>query len=556
MIDSAHSIIRWLRPGLWVLVFFMLECVLPAVERTESFESELKRLMQLLDIPGLAVAVVKDGESVFREAYGWADIESKTAMSTSTLVEIASITKTMTSIVIGQLVDEGKISLDDPVVRYPFVNWFNPSRVQPDVTLRHVLSHTSQGSPLGTTYLYQGNRFNFVWGIFGSATPDSFQDALSKRVLQRLEMSDTFPQTGTTFTESHRLRVATPYRYEKHSGGPIPVEKPPSPEQNQVVPAAGLFSTLDDMTKYVIALQKRPLVQPDTWAMLQTPAMTNAQSPLPYAIGWAVQEFSGHKLVWHYGYGNGNSALIIRVPARKLAYVLLSNSGNVSGSTRWGYGDVNNSPFATAFVRHFVIQKARGADASTLNADVRALEPLIEKQVVEDQDTFVLREVFAEAAALSLMEGRNRDTKRAAELLLMLDRIAPESIRERGLTALDVLEETCDERLAALNEAISEDMLQRSASHPVVLLRSAKMRIKRKEMDVARDLLHRAADSTDYEDEIYTVDACLELGGLYLDLDPKKARYYFWRAIVLGSRIPADMSEKCEMATCHLREID
>ena len=519
---------------------------------TDNFEWELTRLMHVLDVPGLAVAVVRDGNPIFQETYGLADIESETAMTTDTLIEIASVTKTMTSIVVGQLIDEGKISLDDPVVRYPFAEWFKPDRVGADITLRHVLSHTSQGLPLGTNYLYQGNRFNFVWGVFGSATPNTFQDSLSRRILQPLEMSDTFPQTGIAFTEANRSRVATPYRYEKSTGGPLPVQNPPSPEKNQVVPAAGLFSTLGDMTKYVTALQSRKLVEPDTWSTLQTPEQAKEGSPLPYAIGWAVQDVGGEQLVWHYGFGNGNSALLVRAPAKKLAFVLMSNSGNVSGSTRWGYGDLLNSPFATTFVRHFLIEGDRAASRIDFDGDLRALERSIEQQVRHHEDVFVLRELFAEATILALMEGANRNTKRASELLVMLDRLAPEMLRARGLTALDVLRAVADERLEGAHVAISERLLDRYPTHPIVVLRSAQLRLRQRDFEQAKRLLHRVADSTAYEDERYTVDACLELGALYLDSDPNKAREYFWRVVTLASRIPADLSRQINIATKHL----
>lgn len=519
---------------------------------SEGFDRDLRRLMRLLDVPGLAVAVVKDGEPIFRETYGWADISSQKPMTADTLIEIASVTKTMTSIVVGQLIDEGTISLDDRVIQYPFANWFKPSRIRADVTLRHVLSHTSQGRPLGATYLYQGNRFNFVWGVFGTATADSYQDALSKRILQPVGMSDSFPQTGVDFTDGHRSRVATPYRYEQSTDGPLAVDSPPSPDSIQVVPAAGLFSTLNDMIKYAIALESQQLVDQDTWAAIQTPTQSSEDTSLPYAIGWAVQRFRDEKLVWHYGFGNGNSALLVRVPAKKLAFILMANSGNVSGSTRWGYGDLLNSPFATGFVRHFLLAKSEMGETIDFDGDLDLIDRTIAAQLKDDADTFHLREMFAEATIRTLMEGGKRDTTRAAELLVILERHAPEMLRRRGLTALDVLSRIDDKRLEAAHMEISKRLLQRYPSHPIILLQSGRLQREHKNLELAKSLIQRAADSTDFEDETYTVDACLELGKLLLDDEPEQARRYFWRAVTLADRIPANLSNQVESATNYL----
>ena len=91
-------------------------------------------------------------------------------MTTDHLIEIASVTKTMTAVAMMQLVEEGKVSLDDRVVKYPFHRWFNPTRITPEVRLRHVLSHTFQGPP-GEVYCYAGNRFGSSWA--SSARPRS-----------------------------------------------------------------------------------------------------------------------------------------------------------------------------------------------------------------------------------------------------------------------------------------------------------------------------------------------------------------------------------------------
>jgi CubicO group peptidase (beta-lactamase class C family) len=83
---------------------------------------------------------------------------------------------------------------------------------------------------------------------------------------------------------------------------------------------------------------------------------------LPYGLGWFVQKIKGVHIQWHYGYWTGNSSLIIRVPDRKLAFVLLANSDGLSRNTALGAGDLLSSPAARAFLDAFVFGQATVPD--------------------------------------------------------------------------------------------------------------------------------------------------------------------------------------------------
>ena len=126
--------------------------------RIEAFEREIDGLQRLLSIPGLQVAVVRDDRIVLERAYGYAHLEAKVPMTTDHLIEIASVTKTMTAVVMMQLVAEGKVSLDDRVVKYPFFRWFYPTRITPGGTPPpRAQPHVAE--PPGETYLLPGESF-------------------------------------------------------------------------------------------------------------------------------------------------------------------------------------------------------------------------------------------------------------------------------------------------------------------------------------------------------------------------------------------------------------
>jgi hypothetical protein len=80
---------------------------------------------------------------------------------------------------------------------------------------------------------------------------------------------------------------------------------------------------------------------------------------LPYGLGWFVLEHKQNQLVWHYGLWTGNSSLIIKVPQRKLTYVVLANSERLTSSYLHGRGELLTSPFARAFVDSFVTGDAQ-----------------------------------------------------------------------------------------------------------------------------------------------------------------------------------------------------
>src|SRR2546421_4252434 len=125
----------------------------------DSLQSEVRLSAGLLGLPGFVAGVVRDGKLSLVQADGFADLESRTPMRQDHIFYVASLTKTFTAVMMMQYVQEKKISLDDYVLNYPFLSvGLSADRLlDPNVKLKHVLSHTSQGKP-GDNYVYSGNR--------------------------------------------------------------------------------------------------------------------------------------------------------------------------------------------------------------------------------------------------------------------------------------------------------------------------------------------------------------------------------------------------------------
>ena len=153
----------------------------------DKFEAELESLRQQMKIPGMSAAVVKDGQLVWARGFGFADVENCIPAAPETPYHLASVTKPFAALVIMQLVQEGRLSLDDPVARYG-VNLPEGDKV----LVRHLMSHTSEGTP-GQHYQYNGYRYGQLSKVVQEATGRSLAEWVYERIIQPLGMENTAP---------------------------------------------------------------------------------------------------------------------------------------------------------------------------------------------------------------------------------------------------------------------------------------------------------------------------------------------------------------------------
>jgi CubicO group peptidase (beta-lactamase class C family) len=113
------------------------------------------------------------------------------------------------------------------------------------------------------------------------------------------------------------------------------------------------------MLKYAAAFDENLLLTDALKAKVFSPMIANNGKTLPYGLGWFIQEREGIALTWHYGYWVGMSSLIIRVPEKKLSFVLMANSDMLSAPYPLGNGDIWVSPYAKEFLKSFVLAGAK-----------------------------------------------------------------------------------------------------------------------------------------------------------------------------------------------------
>ena len=159
--------------------------------RIARLETQLESLRQELKIPAYSAAIVKNQKVIWAKGFGYADVENKIPATEHTPYHLASLTKTFASTILMQLVQEGKIKLDDPVSKYGITLESNGV-----VRVRHLFSHTSEGNP-GERYSYNGNRFAELDKVVESATGKSFGELLIANILDPLGMNETAPNVPT-----------------------------------------------------------------------------------------------------------------------------------------------------------------------------------------------------------------------------------------------------------------------------------------------------------------------------------------------------------------------
>jgi CubicO group peptidase (beta-lactamase class C family) len=159
--------------------------------RIARLETLLEGLRQELKIPAYSAAVVKNQKVIWAKGFGYADVENKIPATEHTPYHLASLTKTFASTILMQLVQDGKIKLDDPVAKYGIT-------LESDgvIRVRHLLSHTSEGNP-GEQYRYNGNRFAELDKVIQKATGKSFAELLIANILDPLGMNETAPNVPT-----------------------------------------------------------------------------------------------------------------------------------------------------------------------------------------------------------------------------------------------------------------------------------------------------------------------------------------------------------------------
>lgn len=321
------------------------------VANVAELEARIEQLRGDLRVPGLGLAIAKDQKIVWSRGLGLADREASIAPTGDTSFHLASLTKTYASTVVLRLVEQGLVSLDDPVSRYGVAL---PNAAA--VTVRHLMTHTSESTPPGSAFRYNGDRYQLLQDVVERASGQSFGTLLVSGILKPLGFRHTAPNVQDP--ANFALMGLDPAEFNRNLAKPYAVNgasTAPGAYPRLFGAAAGLISSANEVAQYSMAIDRNAFLHPETQAM----AFTQAGPTIPYGLGWFVQTIGGVKIVWHYGLWTSNSSLLIKVPSKGLTFVALANSDTLTSTSNLGNGDLMASPVAREFVNGFVLGSAQ-----------------------------------------------------------------------------------------------------------------------------------------------------------------------------------------------------
>ena len=316
-------------------------------EDIHDIEVQIEKLGVALGIPGISAGIASSDSVLWVKGFGYSDIEAGITASPETIYPLASITKPISSLLLLILQDKGLLDIDEPV--YPYIRNFLLENSIPldhytlsNVTIRHLLSHTSDYPP-GSGFRYDGDRYSVLSQVAAAVTPGTWEENLGRYIFDPAGMTSTF-----TFSQDPAGRkplIAKPYFNEGEKAKP-------GRFLTQVNAAVGLQSSVADMLKFLQACLSGDLASGEAYEAMFTPTLLRTKSPVNYGLGWFIEESHGQKIIWHNGYGLASSGLIILLPGKDLAFVLLANSNRISSPFPVGIPGIGivESPFARVFL--------------------------------------------------------------------------------------------------------------------------------------------------------------------------------------------------------------
>ncbi len=328
-----------------------------------ALDALMSEAMKYWQAPGSAVVVVRGDEVVYLKGFGVRDANTKQPVTPDTVFAIGSTTKAFVTAAMAMLVDEGRMSWDDPVRKHLSYFRLNDPLANENVTLRDIVTHRTglirhdllwYGSPWSreeiikrvgfvplsygfrTTFQYQNIMFLTAGQAVGAASGGSWEEFTQQRIFDPLGMkSANFSAIKAEQSPDH----ASPHSKQ---GSKIEVIK--WRNLDNVGPAGSINASARDLSGWIRlhlndgVVDGKRLISSENLREMHTPQMVirnegrwrlffpeSETSQLSYGLGWFINDYRGHKLVMHGGTIDGFRASVMLVPKSKIGVAVLSN---------------------------------------------------------------------------------------------------------------------------------------------------------------------------------------------------------------------------------------
>lgn len=298
--------------------------------------------LEKTNLPGLSIAIAKDGQIVYTNGFGYANIKTEEQMKPSSQLRTASIAKVLTATALGRLATNGKLNFNDAIkIHVPYIN-----KQYENLTIRQLAGHTSginhrpSGNsfknkqyesieetlklikdPLlfepGTDYQYSTNAYNLLAAVIEGASGIRYQDYMRDSIFKPLEMNQTFPEniaiSDSKNAELYYLRKGK-LRKESLSNG------------SYKLPGAGFRSTSSDLVKLMNAYTKGMISKEVVMEMFKSNVLDNGEKT-NVGIAWRSSiDVFGNNVIEHAGSWRGTRTVLVYYPKEQLTISLMINA--------------------------------------------------------------------------------------------------------------------------------------------------------------------------------------------------------------------------------------
>jgi CubicO group peptidase (beta-lactamase class C family) len=314
----------------------------PAIEFARTL---VQAMMEESGTPGMSVAVGIDGEIVWSEGFGFADVEDRAPVWEETKFRIGSVSKSMTAAAVGLLYEQGLLDLDAPVQRYvpsfPEKRWPITTRLvaghlagvrhyrdDEAETLSKRYNTVLEGLEIfqddtllfepGTRYEYSSYGWNLISAVVEGASGESFLAYMQEHVFEPLGMHHTVAD-HTDSIIPHRTRF-----YERTEDGHV--LNAPYVDNSYKWAGGGFLSTPEDLVRFGTAHLGDELLKRETIEMLWTSQRTNDGAETNYGIGWRVDRDGGRVSQAHHSGGSvGGRTFLLILPQERAVAAMVGN---------------------------------------------------------------------------------------------------------------------------------------------------------------------------------------------------------------------------------------
>ncbi len=476
--------------------------------------SEISALREFLDIPGMSIRVVQHGRSVLQEDLGWQDINAHRSMESQAIFPLASLTKLITSVAMYRMQELGKIKLYDHVPVYL------QDKVSKGTQLVQLLTHTSNLAD-GSMFLYDGGRFGLLKKVIEHEMDMELPQALVELVFSPAGIEEVYFLRDQADVEALAERLVTLYYPE--SGHTV------CKYEVGLTGASGLSMTVDTFVQFEQALFAGKIIASETCEDLIQPAVRPNGNLHSTGKGLFVQSVDESPVIWSFGQEDGLGHLYLRFPQYDCSIFILSNSPQLTDPARLIYGDIRSSLF---FEPCFAYVEQR-----PITTPFYELQRIAKKEVkiTQQPDEKLSGRLFPFLLAKTYQLGHDTTGLMEVKRILQVDALT-EFDQLALLHLIDAISDPdkVETEWELVISTVGKKLLLQEPMNPYIRYYLARQCLRLQLFEEAKEHFETIDQYFGGAQRWYWVEACFELGSLYLKVAPDQARSCFNKIVTLN----------------------